>query len=169
LSLFASFVSFASFVPVYALSALQWSPMSVTLSLDWAGDLSFHNAEGSPAIDLRSSAPGIASPPQALAYATMACMAMDVVHVITKGRHDLRALKVEFEGERAGEAPRRFVSMHLKFILTGEIPPAVVERAITLSKTKYCSVSNTLRPDIDFQTTFEIRNEAGKPDRPAAP
>lgn len=143
--------------------------MSVSLKLDWAGDLSFKNAEGSPAIDLRSSAPGIASPPQALAYATMACMAMDVVHVITKGRHDLQALHVEFEGERAGEAPRRFVSMHLKFILTGDIPPAAVERAIMLSKTKYCSVSNTLRPDIDFQTSFEVRKSTAKPDRASAP
>ena len=94
---------------------------------------------------------------------------MDVVHVITKGRHDLQALQVEFEGERAGEAPRRFVSMHLKFILTGDIPPAAVERAIMLSKTKYCSVSNTLRPDIDFQTSFEVRKPAGKPDRAPAP
>ena len=143
--------------------------MSVSLSLDWTGDLSFRNAEGSPSIDLRSSAPGIASPPQALAYATMACMAMDVVHVITKGRHDLQALRVEFEGERAGEPPRRFVTMHLKFVLTGDIPPAAVERAIMLSKTKYCSVSNTLRPDIDFQTTFEIRTPAAKPDGPSAP
>ena len=143
--------------------------MSVSLSLDWTGDLSFRNAEGSPTIDLRSSAPGIASPPQALAYATMACMAMDVVHVLTKGRHDLEALRVEFEGERAGEAPRRFVTMHLKFILTGNIPPAVVERAIMLSRTKYCSVSNTLRPDIDFQTTFEILNSARKPAGPSAP
>ena len=131
--------------------------MSVTLSLDWTGELTFKSSEGSPAIELHSSTHGLASPPQALAYATMACMAMDVVHVITKSRHDLRALQVQFEGERAGEPPRRFVSMHLKFILTGDIPEAAVTRAIELSKTKYCSVSNTLRPDIDFQTSFEIR------------
>jgi putative redox protein len=130
--------------------------VSVTLSLDWTGDLSFKGSEGSPAIELHSSKPGFASPPQALAYATMACMAMDVVHVLTKGRHELRALTVKFEGARASEPPRRFTVMHLNFVVTGDIPPAVVERAIMLSKTKYCSVSNTLRPDIDFQTKFEI-------------
>jgi hypothetical protein len=53
--------------------------VSVTLSLDWIGDLSFKGSDGSPAIELHSSKPGFASPPQALAYATMACMAMDVV------------------------------------------------------------------------------------------
>jgi putative redox protein len=134
--------------------------MSVTLSLDWVGELAFRNSEGSPTIDLRSSAPGIASPPQALAYATMACMAMDVVHVLTKGRHDLRTLTVKFDGERANEPPRRFVSMHLTFVITGNVPDVVVARAIDLSKTKYCSVSNTLRPDIDFQTRYEIRPPA---------
>ena len=137
--------------------------MSVTLSLDWIGALAFKNSEGSPAIELRSSAPGIASPPQALAYATMACMAMDVVHVITKGRHDLQALTVKFDGERANEAPRRFVTMHLTFVVTGNVPEAVVARAIDLSKTKYCSVSNTLKTDIDFQTRYEIRSIPSSP------
>jgi putative redox protein len=130
--------------------------MSVTLSLDWTGDLTFKSSEGSPAIELHSSTPGRASPPQALAYATMACMAMDVVHVLTKGRHGLKALTVKFVGERAGEPPRRYVSMHLHFVITGTVPDPVVARAIDLSKTTYCSVSNSLRPDIDFQTTFEV-------------
>jgi putative redox protein len=133
--------------------------MSVSLSLDWAGEFTFRSSEGSPAIELHSSTPGMASPPQALAYATMACMAMDVVHVITRARHDLRGLTVQFEGERADAPPRRFVSMHLKFVITGDVPEAVVARAIELSKTKYCSVSNTLRPDIDFQTSFEVRRD----------
>lgn len=142
--------------------------MSVNLTLDWIGALAFRSGEGSPAIELRSSAPGIASPPQALAYATMACMAMDVVHVLTKGRHDLRGLTVRFDGERANEAPRRFVSMHLTFVITGNVPNAVVERAIMLSKTKYCSVSNTLRPDIDFQTRFEIHTPTAETAAPPA-
>jgi uncharacterized OsmC-like protein len=33
---------------------------------------------------------------------------------------------------------------------------AVVERAIELSHTKYCSVSNSLRSDIDFRTSVAI-------------
>ena len=47
----------------------------VKLSLDWHGDMKFSNSEGSPAIQLHSSTPGVASPPQALAYGVMACMA----------------------------------------------------------------------------------------------
>lgn len=129
---------------------------SPTLSLDWQGDLKFANSAGSPAIELDSSAPGVTSPTQALAYAAMACMAMDVVHILQKGRHDLKALKVLFDGERAPEHPRRYTAMHMRFEITGNPPDEAVVRAIELSREKYCSVSNTLRTDMDFTTSFTI-------------
>ena len=129
---------------------------SVSLSLDWQGDLRFSNSDGSPSIQLDSNDPAVSSPPQALAYATMACMAMDVVHVLKKGRHDLKALKVVFEGQRAEEHPRRFVAMHLRFEITGNPPDEAVARAIQLSHEKYCSVSNSIRTDIDFKTSFTV-------------
>jgi uncharacterized OsmC-like protein len=130
---------------------------NVSLSLDWKGDMKFSNGPDSPAIELHSSTPGVSSPPQALAYAVMACMAMDVVHVIQKGRHPLTALSIGFEGERADDHPRRFVSMSLTFQLTGDVPDHVVERAIELSRTKYCSVWNTIRPDVELRTSFIVK------------
>jgi putative redox protein len=127
-----------------------------TLSLDWRGDLKFANSAGSPPIELHSGTPGVVSPTQALAYSAMACMAMDVVHVLQKGRHEFSALTVTFTGERADEPPRRYTAMHLHFNITGTVAEHVVERAIELSRTKYCSVSNSLRTDIDFRTTFAV-------------
>jgi len=126
------------------------------LSLDWHGDMKFSNSAGSPAIQLHSSTPGVTSPPQALAYGVMACMGMDVVHTIQKGRHDLRAMRVRFEGERAVEHPRRFVTMGLHFEITGVVPDHVVQRAIDLSREKYCSVWNTIRTDVELTTTFAV-------------
>jgi putative redox protein len=128
----------------------------VSLSLDWHGEFKFTNSAGSPAIELHSGTPGVSSPPQALAYAVMACMAMDVVHVIQKGRHDLRGLIVRFEGVRSEEHPRRFTSMDLHFDLTGVVPDHVVSRAIDLSRDKYCSVWNTIRPDVALTTRFTV-------------
>jgi len=125
--------------------------------MDWIGDLNFRNGAGSPPIELHSSTPGHVSPTQALAYAAMACMAMDVVHVVTKGRHDLKAMSVTCDTARADKPPRRYTAMHLHFDVTGDVPPHVVERAIELSKTTYCSVWNSLRTDIDFKTTFSIK------------
>jgi putative redox protein len=86
----------------------------------------------------------------------MACMAMDVVHILKKGRHEFTALKVVFEGQRAEEHPRRFIAMHIRFDITGNPPDDVVARAIALSHEKYCSVSNSIRTDISFTTSFTI-------------
>jgi len=129
----------------------------VTLSLDWLGDMKFRNSEGNPAIDLHSSTPGVTSPPQALAYAVMACMGMDVVHVVQKGRYELTRMTISFEGERAVEHPRRFISMRVHFALATTADDHVVARAIELSREKYCSVWNTIRPDVELETSFEIQ------------
>ncbi|HUF46856.1 MAG TPA: OsmC family protein [Vicinamibacterales bacterium] len=128
-----------------------------TFSMDWIGDLRFKSGEGEPPVELHSSTTGTLSPMQALAYAQMACMAMDVVYVLEKGRHDLKGLRVTFDGDRAPEPPRRYTSMHLHFDVTGNIDDTVIERAIELSRDKYCSVSNSLREDIDFKTTFAVK------------
>ncbi len=40
--------------------------------------------------------------------------------------------------------------------MQGEIPPDRVERAIQLSRERYCSVWHSLNPDIEFKTSFEI-------------
>jgi putative redox protein len=128
-----------------------------TLKLTWQGLLKFANEEGSPAIELHSSTPGITSPTQALGYAVMACMGMDVVHILQKGRHTLHALSVGFEGTRAAEHPRRYTKIHLHFEITGDVPDEAVTRAIEVSHSTYCSVSNSLRTDIEFTTSFVVR------------
>ena len=127
-----------------------------TLTLTWQGALTFTGGPGSPPIELHSSTPGVTSPTQALAYSVMACMAMDVVHILQKGRHDLQALTVTFEGTRADQPPRRYTSIHLHFDIRGGVPDHAVERAIELSRTTYCSVSNSLRQDMEFKTSFSV-------------
>lgn len=93
----------------------------------------------------------------ALAYGAMSCMAMDVVLILRKGRHDLKDLKVHFEGERADDHPKRYTKMHIRFDVTGDVPEDAMTRALEMSRATYCSVSNTLRPDLDFTTSFTIR------------
>ena len=85
------------------------------------------------------------------------CMAIDVADIVMKGRHAMTALEAAIEGARADDPPRRFLRFALHFTVTGAVPAAVVERAIQLSRDKYCSVWHSLRQDITFDTTFEIR------------
>ena len=76
--------------------------------------------------------------------------------VLSKGRHPLRALRSHMIGHRAQVDPHRFVRVELHFAIEGAVPPEAVERAIALSREKYCSVWHSMRQDIDFTVTFEI-------------
>ena len=127
------------------------------LSLVWQGDLRFASGSAGPPIVLESSSPGVVSPMQALGYALMACMGMDVAHALQKGRHDLEALSVDFDATRAQEHPRRLQTIQLYFDIQGDVPEAAVERAIASSRETYCSVWASFRQDIELTVTFTVR------------
>jgi putative redox protein len=136
------------------------------LAIEWTGGLAFSSSGDGPSIALASGDRAVPSPTQALAYAVMGCMGMDVVYVLEKGRHQLGGMTVRFEGTVAPEHPRRFTSMTLHFDLVTTAAAGVVERAIDLSRTKYCSVWHTIRPDVTLATSFTIRpvEQATEPD-----
>jgi uncharacterized OsmC-like protein len=46
--------------------------------------------------------------------------------------------------------------MRLHFTVDADAPRAAIERAIALSREKYCSVWHSMRQDISFQTRFSI-------------
>lgn len=93
----------------------------------------------------------------ALAAALAGCMSMDVVHILTRGRHPVRALSSQLVGERAPEDPNRFTRITLRLIVEGDVPSDAVARAIELSRETYCSVWHSMRQDIEFTTTYEVR------------
>ncbi|HSD27225.1 MAG TPA: OsmC family protein [Vicinamibacteria bacterium] len=128
----------------------------VELELDWRGDTRFVGHAGAVAMTLDGSARAGPTPVQALAFGLAGCMAIDVVHILTKGRLGVSALKVRLEGERAQEDPRRFVKFGLHFSVRGDVPADKMERALALSREKYCSVWHSVRQDIPLTTTFEI-------------
>lgn len=127
----------------------------MALALVWDSALIFH-AEGGLALTTDGDGHAGYSPMQLLAQAVMGCMAIDVVHILKKGRHDLRGLRVTFAGERAEAYPKRYTKIHLTFHVTGPVPREAVERAIALSHSTYCSVSNSLATDMVFTTSVEI-------------
>jgi putative redox protein len=70
------------------------------------------------------------------------CTAFDVVLILQRGRQPISDCVVEVEAERAPVDPKVFTKIHLKYTLSGQgLSPEKVERAIQLSKEKYCSAS----------------------------
>lgn len=126
-------------------------------TLTWQGDLRFRAVTGANEIIFDSESQAGPSPPQAVAMALAGCMAIDLADIVIKGRHPLTALEARLAGERAEDPPRRFTRFTLHFVVTGAVPEHAVERAIRLSRDKYCSVWHSLRQDIQLDTTFEVR------------
>lgn len=86
------------------------------------------------------------------------CSAIDVVHILRKARQDLVDCVVELEAERAGEDPKVFTRIHFHYVVTGRgLNPVQVDRAIKLSKEKYCSATIMLAKTAEITSDFEIR------------
>ena len=124
--------------------------------LVWSGDLCFGAASGANVAIVDGDGKAGLSPTQYAAVGLAGCMAADVVDIIRKGRHPLTSLRATFTGTRAEEPPRRFLQISLRFDIQGAVPPEAVERAIALSREKYCSVLHSFRQDIGFSTDFHI-------------
>jgi putative redox protein len=126
------------------------------VELIWEHDLVFAGKSGNAKMTLDSAGSAGPSPVQALGFALAGCMAMDVVHILKKGRYDLRGCRADLTGMRAQEDPHRFTHVTLHFTITGAVPDDQVARAIQLSHDKYCSVWHSMRQDIGFDTTFRV-------------
>lgn len=128
-------------------------PVEVTLA--WTRDLVFETSvPAGPGPILDGDSVAGASPPQALALALGACMGVDVVSIVKKGRHDLRGLTVRVVGTRADGPPSYFTGFTLQYTVTGTVPDAAIQRAIDLSRDTYCSVWHSLRQGTPLEVTF---------------
>jgi putative redox protein len=99
-----------------------------------------------------------ARPMEMLLMGAGGCSAVDVVLILRKARQDLVDCIVEVDAERADEDPKVFTRIHLHYVVTGRgLNPAQVERAIKLSKEKYCSATLMLARTAEITSDFEIR------------
>jgi putative redox protein len=88
-----------------------------------------------------------------------ACSAVDVVHILRKGRHAVADVQVSVAGERTDADPKVFTKIHLHFVVAGQgLTGKVVARAVQLSAEKYCSASIMLgRAGAEITHDFELR------------
>jgi len=108
--------------------------------------------DGSPDAGGRNLGP---RPMELVLAGTAACTAFDVVWILKKGRAPIIDCEVEADAERAPQDPKIFTRIHFKYRVTGTgLDPAQVERAVKLSKEKYCSATLMLAKTADI--TFEL-------------
>ena len=88
------------------------------------------------------------SPMEAVLAALCGCTSVDVVSILEKKREPVTGLTVSAQAEQATEPPRVFTRIHLTYKISGKVTPASAERAVSLSKNKYCSVSQMLEKSV---------------------
>ena len=85
------------------------------------------------------------------------CTAIDVLHMLRKGRQPITDMRVELNAARADDVPKVFTRIHMHFVLTGAgLDPHKIARAINLSASKYCSASMMLNKTAEMTHDFEI-------------
>lgn len=101
------------------------------------------------------------SPPEALLSALATCVSYDVIDILAKQRTPVESLEIDVVGERVNTVPRRYKHVTLNFRIGGAgIEKEKALRAIELSATKYCSVRDSLRSDIEVEWTVELNEES---------
>ena len=85
------------------------------------------------------------------------CSAVDVVHILERGRRTVRQCRVTIDAERAETDPKVFTRIHMHFTIAAPgAPAAVVERAVDLSAGKYCSVARMLASTAEISHSVEL-------------
>jgi len=127
----------------------------------WIGNAAFVAETGSGHAIVVDGAPeaggrNIGVRPMELVLAgAAACTAFDVVFILRKGRQPVADVVVTAEAERAPEEPKVFTRIHLVYTIAGRgLDPKQVERAVKLSKEKYCSATIMLAKTAEI--TYEV-------------
>ena len=85
-----------------------------------------------------------------------ACTAFDVVWILRRARQPVADCVVEADAERAAQEPRVFTRIHLRYAVAGRgLDAKQVERAVKLSKEKYCSA--TIMHAHAAEISYEVR------------
>ena len=96
-------------------------------------------------------------PMEAILAGTGGCTAYDVVAILQRSGQVITGCEIKLTSERASGAPKVFTRIHMHFSLTGQnLKPSLVESAIKLSHTKYCSALSMLEKTAEITYDYEI-------------
>ena len=129
----------------------------IEAAVKWTDEERYVGAASSRhALEMDTAAEKTASTPMELVLiALCGCTASDVVGILRKKREPFTALEVRAKAERADGHPAVYTSIHLTYVVRGEVSKKSMEDAVRLSKDKYCSVSAMLEKTAKITYTIE--------------
>jgi putative redox protein len=133
----------------------------------WVEGMAFMGESGSGHAVIMDGAPEYGGrdlgirPMEMLLVGLAGCTGFDVVQILKKGREPVTACEVEVEAQRAATDPKVFTKIHLAYRVAGPgLSRAKAERAVTLSKEKYCSASIMLGATAEISYSLDVVDEA---------
>ncbi len=132
------------------------------VGLQWKHDLVFDAGPAGMAPHTIDGDTKVApSPPQMLLESLAGCVSVDVLLILKKMQMPASSLSCDITAERSEAVPRRIIKAHLHYKIAGE---GIVEeramRAIELSVTKYCTVRDTLDPEMPVTWSLDLTSSA---------
>ena len=131
-------------------------------TMKWEGGLRF-SADGAFGHRIHTdAAPGTGGqgegfkPTELLLWGIAGCTGIDVVRVLQKQRQELESLEIEVEGEQRDDYPKPFHSITVRYRARGRVDPEKLRRAVELSESKYCVVSQTVQRPTTVRTQCEV-------------
>ncbi|PZR92871.1 MAG: OsmC family protein [Stutzerimonas stutzeri] len=132
----------------------------------WVEGMAFMGEAGSGHAVIMDGAPEYGGrnigirPMEMLLIGLAGCTGFDVVQILKKGREAVTGCEVEVEAERATEDPKVFTKINIAYRVSGRgLSQAKAERAVTLSKEKYCSASIMLGATAQMSTSLVVIDE----------
>jgi putative redox protein len=99
------------------------------------------------------------SPTETLLLSVAGCMGIDMVSFLQKMKCEIKSYKMDIMGERNPTPPQYYTSIEMVISVSGAgLTAKKIERAISLSQEKYCSVYHSLRKDMKVKVDYAFES-----------
>ncbi len=99
-------------------------------------------------------------PTDALLLSLAGCLGIDAVMFLQKMRCELAGFRINITGERNPTPPQYYRKIEMALHIAGKnLDRKKVDRAISLSQEKYCSVYNSLRKDMEVTVSYVLEDK----------
>lgn len=131
--------------------------------IKWVEDMMFMGQSGSGHAVVMDGPPELGGknmgirPMEMMLLGLGGCTSFDVMLILKRSRQEVTDCVAELSAERAETDPKVFTKIHIHFVVTGkELKEKMVQRAVELSATKYCSASIMLAQTVEISHDYEI-------------
>jgi putative redox protein len=136
--------------------------MKSSINANWLGGMAFEANVGGHKITVDAASDNggndLGPRPKPLMMVALAgCTGMDVVSILKKMRVEFDSFSVDVEGITSDEHPKKYLEMTVIYRVKGKsIDPEKVEKAVELSKERYCGVNAVYKEVIKMDYKIEI-------------